>query len=236
MKRFLVLASIVFLCVGCTRFPEPAVRYVAFGDSHAGGYPKHLPALLQVGDDEVAIESEGGEKLEDGLDRLESLIEMNIFPNAEYFMYSQGGNDIMAFIKKVDPLIFFSPNDPGYFFQHELDAELLSIQGKIQQAIRIAKAEGWSVLVMTYVPVQALIQCDPSPIGFLNPNMAGRVNDYQSLLNQAVATAASLEGAKVVRVDENSSIPFLGNYANCNHLNDNGNQIVAEMVLFELEN
>ena len=225
--RYVVIVFVAFL-MGCVRPPEPSVQYVAFVDSQTGGFPDHLIGLLGVQADVVAKEAKGGEATDEGLERLNMLISQGVFPNAEHFMYWQGGNDLLDWMKKRDPFLLFSPNDPGYPFSDSLNNELDKIQSNIETAIGMAKAEGWQVYAATYAPLQPGIECPPVPWFGLSDVQADRANEYQALVNQRIRLAIQNCGAVLVDIGTDPDIPAPENYTNCNHLNSDGNAIVAE--------
>ena len=113
------LLGLVIAGLGCShacvelRAPDPNVRFVAFGDSTTVGptkrdYPDILRELLGEPPETFVNEGHGGETTGEGLDRLNGLLETELFPNAQIWMYWEGGNDIIEFIQARDPLLLVS--------------------------------------------------------------------------------------------------------------------------------
>jgi lysophospholipase L1-like esterase len=206
--------------------PQPNVTHVAFGDSATKEYPELLSDILGLEDDQMANESESGEEVEDGLDRLSDFIAYKVFPNAQYFLYWQGGNDLIDFIKKRDPFLFLSPSDSDYPFKSDLDGQLQTIKNKLELGINMAQQEGWLVYVATYYHFVSGMQCPPMIFEFMSQDQASIANEYVELLNETIRLAALNLGAIVVDI---GFCEFeLTDYENCNHLNIGGNQIVAQ--------
>ncbi len=224
------------------RIPDPNVLYVAFGDSTTAGpserdYPDILREKLQQPPETISNEGHGGETTEEGLDRLGELIEFGIFPNAEVFIYWEGGNDINEFLADHDRLMLFSPEDPDYPFTNSLSNLLRDITTNIRDAVRLARGAGWEVHVATFFPIVANFgQCPALPLDIILPGQAINANAYIRLLNDSIRSAAATGGANVLDV---SSIGDLltadgANYFNCNHLSAVGNEIVAQFFADEL--
>ena len=217
------------------RLPEPAVRYVAFGDSATKGpstrdYIEFIRDLFGKGAEKFANEGDGGETTSDGLDRLRALVSRGIFPNAEALLFWEGGNDLTDFLQATDPLLIFSPDSAFYPFADQLDAKLDEIQANIEQAIRLGKGSGWQVLVANYFFLpDGSLNCDPLLLAILLPPQADVANAYVTRLNERIRTAAINEGAILVDVaaEDATLRGDTANYFNCNHLSAAGNQIVA---------
>ena len=235
------LGMVVF-CAGCGcddsgmfQLPDPAVRYIAFGDSSTSGpserdYVTYLPGLLNIGADAFANEGEDGETTEEGLGRLGSILSRELYPNAMVLLYWEGGKDLIAMVTDLDPLLFFSPNSPTYPYSGQLDNRLDEIQANIEAAIRLAKREALFVFVATYFFLPAgSLDCDPLFLDILLPGQAVNANAYVTLLNERIRQAAQNENAMLI--DVAAKDPELrgdpGNYYNCNHLSASGNEIVA---------
>ena len=231
--------SVVFVG-GCVdiRLQDPNVRYVAFGDSTTAGpsernYPDIVRELLGEETKSFANEGRSGENAEDGLVRLRSLIDGDIFPNANVLLYWQGGNDVTDFIKDNDRFLLWSPSDEGYPFADELDAHLGETQQNIESAIAAARDTGWEVYAATYFPILETLQiCDALPFDLLLPGQASNANDYLVRLNQRIRAAADEQNAVLVDVAAASEIgESSANYHDCNHLSEQGNEIAAGLFL-----
>jgi lysophospholipase L1-like esterase len=238
----LALGSLVFITTaGCGgdsafRLPDPAVRYVAFGDSTTKGpserdYVTFLPGLLGEGTEAFANEGKGGELTADGVDRLRSLISRRIFPNARVLLYWEGAKDLIEFIKKTDPLLGQSPDSEGFPFSAQLSAKLDEVQANIESAIKAGRQAGLQVVIATYffLPPGSL-DCEPLLLGVLLPGQAANANQYVTRLNDRIRKAASNQGAVLVDVATLDSTlrGSSANYTNCNHLSAQGNEIVAK--------
>ncbi len=218
------------------RWPEPDVRYVAFGDSATRGpssrdYVAYLPGLLGVGDDAVANEGDSGESTDEGLERLRSLIDREIFPNAEVLLYWEGAKDLIDFIEDTDPFLLVSPEDAAYPFTQRLTDALDEIQANIESAIRIGQDAGLRVYVATYFFLPAgSLDCDMALLNILLPRQAANANDYVARLNERIRQAVGNRGATIVDVaaEDAALRADPANYYNCNHLSTEGNRIVAE--------
>jgi lysophospholipase L1-like esterase len=217
--------------------PDPAVLYIAFGDSTTDGpadqsYPDFLPELLGQPAEAFANEGRGGEETTDGLIRLQEILDGELYPNATTLLYWQGGNDINAFIAEHDPALLLSPNDDDYPFADELAETLDRASANVETIIDTGRASGLSVFVATYFPLYAgLGNCDPLPLDTLFPNQAERANAYITLLNERLRAAAETGGATVVDVDAigDQLVSDGDNYYNCNHLSETGNELAAEV-------
>ncbi|MBN1346572.1 MAG: SGNH/GDSL hydrolase family protein [Phycisphaerae bacterium] len=217
------------------RLPDPAVRYVAFGDSSTRGpserdYVTYLPNLLGESSNAFSNEGDGGETSAEGVTRLRSLIDRGIFPNAVAMLYWEGGGDLIDLIKSLDPLLLLSPESADYPLTARLESKLDEIQANIEAAIRLAQDAGWDVYVATYFFLpRGSLDCDPLVLGVLLPGQADNANAYVTLLNERIRQAAQNRGAVLVDVAD-SDAELRGdpaNYQNCNHLSAQGNQIVA---------
>ncbi len=233
------------LAAGCVelRLPDPDAVYVAFGDSATHGpserdYPDILRERLGASAGSMANEGRGGETAQEGVDRLRGLLANEIFPNAEYLLYWEGGNDITDFIQDVDPLLLFSPDDPDYPFATRLNAELDSIAAAIRTAIRAGQDAGLRVHVATYFFLRENVgDCPALLFNIVLPAQAENANDYITRLNARIRQAVRDRGATLVDVaDEDERLrDDPANYFNCNHLSERGNDIVAALFANSIE-
>lgn len=224
-------------CGTTMAIPDPAVRFVAFGDSTTAGpadlsYPDFLPELLDQPADAIANEGVGGEDSGEGLTRLQDMLDLALYPNATTLLYWQGGNDISAFITEHDPFILETPDDPDFPFTETLTTLLEQVQTNVEAAITSARGAGLAVFVATYYPmVPGIGDCDPLPLDTLLPTQSQRANAYLDLLNGRLRQAAANAGATLIDVatigDELASDSV--NYFNCNHLSEIGNETAADL-------
>jgi lysophospholipase L1-like esterase len=222
---------------GCVdiRVPDPGVRYVAFGDSTTVGpsprnYPDILRELLVEPAETFANQGHGGETTKEGLERLTDLLEADMFPNAEVWLYWEGGNDLIEFIQAHDPLLQLSPDDPDYPFADDLTRQLTETQANIESAIALLHGTGGRLYVATYFFVREnLSRCPPLPLDVLLPLQADRANAYIVRLNERILTAVNNRNGILVEVatrsEELRADP--ANYFDCNHLSEQGNEIAA---------
>ena len=224
------------------RVPDPNVLFVAFGDSTTAGpserdYPDILREKLQQPPGTFSNEGRGGESTEKGLERLGDLIEFGIFPNAEIFIYWEGGKDISEFIGDHDRFLLFSPEDPNYPFPDSLVNLLAEITTNIRDVVRLARGAGWEVYVATFFPIVANFgECPALPLDIILPGQAINANAYIRLLNDSIRSAAATGGANLLDVSSLGDLLTADgdNYFNCNHLSAVGNEIVAEFFADEL--
>ncbi len=228
----------VTILAGCgIRIPDPAVRYIAFGDSTTAGpaernYPDILREKLGEPDGSFANEGHGGESTDEGLVRLRELLADDLFPNATVLLYWEGGNDVTDFIKSHDPFLLLSPDEPDYPFADALSATLADIRSNVEDVIETATQDGLDVFVATYFPISHDVpDCDPLPFDILLPGQAQRANVYVAMLNESVREAARNRGAAIVEIAASGDVLLADpeNYVNCNHLSSKGNEIVAEI-------
>jgi len=236
----LVVACFFVAAGGCVdlRVPDPDVRYVAFGDSATAGpstrdYPDILGDLLGEPAGSIANEGLGGEAAAEGLDRLRALIADEIYPNATVLLYWEGGNDITSFIKEYDPLFLYSPDDPDYPFTAELEERLDQVRSDAWMALLAGEDAGLTVYAATYFPMREDLQeCDALLLNIILPAQAAIANAYVDMLNARIRSAVSAAaGATLVDVAGLgvSLTASADNYYNCNHLSEQGNQVVAEL-------
>jgi len=227
--------------VGCPeiQIPDPAVHYIAFGDSSTDGpaergYPEILRDMLGEAAETFAQEGKGGETARDGLDRLGMILSKDLYPNAHTLLYWQGAAAIIDFIQEVDGLLLFSPAAAAYPFSSELDKTLDRVQVDIEAAIAQARAAGLTVYVATYFFSREAIQpCEPLFLDVILPGQARHANDYITLLNARIRQAAANTGAALVdlaAVDAEIRSDA-ANFFDCSHLSAKGNAIVARCFL-----
>jgi lysophospholipase L1-like esterase len=239
--RFRVLLPIAALVLagGCADFrvPDPAVLYIAFGDSSTAGpserdYPDILRELLGEPRETFANEGNGGEAASEGLVRLEALISNDLYPNAEVLLYWQGGNEITDFIREFDPFLLLSPNDADYPFTEVLTRQLEATQDNLESAIAMARGAGLEVFVATYYFVdESFGVCQAFPLDLVLPQQAQKANEYLLLLNERIRAASANQAAILVDVAilDDALRADRENYFDCNHLSAQGNAFVAEL-------
>lgn len=231
-------------CADEVLVPDPAVRYLAFGDSSTRGssgrpYVDFLPDLLGLAPEKFANQGQGGERTSEGLERLRGLISRGIYPNAHTLLYWEGGGDIVALLRQVDGLLVFSPMAPGYPYATQLGETLDRLQANIEAAITEGQAAGMTVYVATYFFLRETIApCEPLFLEFILPSQAANANGYISLLNERIRLAATNKGATLVDIaSADATIRGDGaNFLNCNHLGEKGNAIVAQLFAQALDN
>ena len=130
-----VAASLALAWPGCSTapVPDPAVRYIAFGDSATAGpstrnYPDILRELLVEAPETFVNEGESGETAGQGVDRLQNLLSQGLYPNAHTLLYWQGGGGLIDFIAEIDPLLLLSPSEQSYPHASRLGQVLDGIQ------------------------------------------------------------------------------------------------------------
>jgi len=244
--RIVLLLAPAWITLGCADevlVPDPAVRYLAFGDSSTRGssgraYIDFLPGLLGRPPEEFANQGKGGEATAQGLERLRGLISKGIYPNAHTLLYWEGGGDIVALLRQVDGLLVFSPTAPGYPYATQLGETLDSLQANIEAAITEGQAAGMSVNVATYFFLRETIApCEPLFLEFILPSQAANANGYILLLNERIRLAATNKGATVVDI-ASADATLRGddaNFLNCNHLSEKGNAIAADLFAQALD-
>ncbi len=236
MFRLLIVmgSAIAAIAAGCA-LPDPTVLYIAFGDSAtAGATSPAYPELLRqrLGEDVRTFVNEGddGENSGQGVERLDGLLSQDLYPNAIALFYWEGGNDIVEFIRAHDPLFLLCPDDVNYPFTTALNAALDATQANIEDAIQLGRNAGLTVFVATYFALpETIIQCDALLLNVLLPAQTRWSNVYVEMLNDRIRSAAAAQGAILVDVAaKNAVIQADGaNYADCNHLSTQGNDIVA---------
>jgi lysophospholipase L1-like esterase len=241
----IVAALGVQLATGCVqiRVPDPDAIYVAFGDSTTRGpsprdYPDILREKLGAPVESMANEGDSGETASEGVDRLRAILADEIFPNAEYLLYWEGGNDITDFIKDVDRLLLLSPDAEDYPFDTQLDAKLDAIAASIRAAIRAGQDAGLRVHVATYYFLRESVgDCPALFLDIVLPSQAEHANAYINRLNARIREVVADTGATLVDVaDEDQRLRGdPANYFNCNHLSEQGNDIVATLFAGSIE-
>ena len=224
---------------GCVeiRVPDPNVRYVAFGDSTTSGpsprdYPDILRSLLGEAPETFANEGRSGETSEEGLTRLESLLMGEIYPNADVLLYWEGGNDVSGFIKDHDPFLLASPDDADFPLTNDLTLRLSQVQVNIESAVAAARNAGLRVYVGTYFFLREdIAECHALPLPIVTPSQARNANAYIARLNERIRAAAANQDAVLVDVAAADDLlrQDQANYADCNHLSEQGNAIVADL-------
>ena len=213
---------------------KPDVKIIAFGDSTTLGpagadYPEMLRDRLGEPPGSFANEGLGGETTEEGLERLQTIFDWDTYPNATVLLYWEGGNDLSEFIKTYDPLLFFSPDDPGFLFPGRFAETLDEVQSDIDAAIRLGRDAGLEVFVATFYPlISGTPECNPLPLDILIPIQAEHGNAYIDKLNERIRLAAASAGALVADVAASGIVRSAdpNNYFNCNHLSAEGNAVV----------
>ncbi len=224
--------------VGCEDLliPDPAVVYLAFGDSAtAGAVTPAYPELLRqrLAEDPTAFTNQGrsGETSDEGLERLQALLAGGVFPNARVLLYWQGGNDITDFVRDHDPVLLWSPDAADYPFTDALTQTLDSLQANIESAIAVGRQAGMTVYVATYFALpETLIACDALFLDLMLPQQARHANVYVTMLNARVVQAVANQNASLVDIAaRNAELQAdRANYFDCNHLSEQGNDIAAE--------
>jgi hypothetical protein len=224
---------------GCPEIqpPDPAVRYIAFGDSSTEGpadrdYPVILRELLGEPADSFAVEGEDGETAAEGLDRLRLIFSRDLYPNAHTLLYWEGAAAVIDFIEEVDGLLVFSPLAAGYPYSNELDIRLDRVQANIEAAVAEAHSAGLNVYVASYFKGREVTQpCEPLFLNVILPAQVRNANDYITLLNARIREAATNSGATLVDLAAaNDEITLdTANFYDCRHLSAKGNAIVAQV-------
>jgi len=233
----------IYILCGCAdvQTPDPAVRYIAFGDSSTRGpsqrnYPDILRELLKEEPQTFANEGQGGETPGRGLERFRGLLDMGLYPNAHTLFYWQGAGGLVDYITEVDQLLLLSPNDPDYPHTQQLNDKLNNIQNKIESVISSAKSSGLTVYVATYFSTPEIIApCEPLLLNTILPVQARHANHYIDLLNERIRAAVDNQSAILVDVASRNDTLLADpeNYYDCAHLSEKGNQIVAQLF-FEI--
>ena len=236
-----ILLTLVTNLTSCVQLipptPDPRVRYIAFGDSTTDGpsernYPDILREKLGLPTETFTNQGKSGETTEEGLQRMTNEQLFATFPNAEFFLYWEGGNDISDFIKNHDPLLLLSPRDDVFPFTGTLTDVLDTAETNIELAIRNVQDAGLDVLITTYYPVAPEpIECGALLFDIILPQQAVRAQEYLDLLNARIRRAASTNGATLVDVAAIGIIlqADINNYFDCNHLTIKGNDLVANL-------
>jgi hypothetical protein len=247
VTSFVLLLALVGSVAGCNEnmplIPDPAVRYIAFGDSSTSGrsgrsYPEILTGLLELPAGAIANQGSDGETTRQGLDRLRQLLSRGIYPNAKTLLYWEGGADIIAFMREFDRLLLISPLAPDYPYSTQLADKLDQTQANIEAAIAEGQMAGLTVYVGTYFSLrETTARCDALPLEVILPGQAHNANGYVSLLNERIRQAAINRGATLVDVAAADDVLHAddANFVNCNHLSEKGNEIVAQLFFEALD-
>ena len=226
--RYAIL--ILLLLSGCVNYDA---RIVAFGDSATAGYAPFLHQYLEANQNEVANEGRGGETSDKGVERLREIISFGTYPNNEVFIYWEGGNNLIDWLQEHDPLLQFSPSDPEYPLFSELIDLLGNIRNDLATAVELCHNQGWKVYVGSYVPFVPDITCSPlgRPMTEVEVDVA---NLYQNLINEVISDMTN-NGATFIDAGNHLALSDPAMYQNCNHLNDDGNRIFAEIISNSIE-
>lgn len=222
--------------------PQPEVRYVAFGDSTTDGpstrnYPDILRERLGEPVETFSNQGHSGETTEDGLARMVNEQIFVTFPNAQFFLYWEGGNDVANFIGSHDPFLLLSPSDSDYPFTNSLTNALDVMEDNIDQAIRSATEANLAIYIATYFPLAPnTTTCGALAFDLLLPGQAAMAQVYLDLMNERIRNIASTNGATLVDVSTLGATLQAdpNNYHDCNHLTEQGNAIVAELFAHKI--
>jgi len=215
---------------------------VAFGDSTTDGpstrnYPDILRERLGEPVESFSNQGHSGETTEEGLERIVNDQIFATFPNAQFFLYWEGGNDVADFIGSHDPLLLLSPNDEDYPFTTSLTNTLDTLENNIEQAVQSAKDENLDVYIATYFPLApGITTCGALAFDLLLPGQAEKAQVYLDLMNERIRNVATTYGATVVDVSTLGTTLQADpdNYFDCNHLTEQGNAIVVELFATEI--
>ncbi len=222
--------------------PQPDVKYIAFGDSTTDGpsdrnYPDILQELLGEPVGSFINLGKSGETSEEGLQRVNSALNVTTFPNVQFFLYWEGGNDVADFIGENDPLLLRSPDDPDYPYTTSLTNMLDALENNIEEVIRNAKDANLDAYIATYFPLAPTItSCGALAFDLLLPGQAEVAQVYIDLMNERIRNVASTNSATLVDVSTLAATLQANsdNYHDCNHLTEQGNTIVAELFFSEI--
>lgn len=242
MSFLRIFVLLVLGTAGCgsdffLKTPDPAVRYLAFGDSMTNGpadrsYPDFLRERLGEPVETFANEGQSGETATEGVERLRGLIDDGIYPNASAFLYWEGGAEIIDFIAETDPFLLFSPDDPDYPFNATLADALDMVQASIESALQLSQDAGMEAYVATYFALApGVTECSALPFNIAIPQQTERADVYIERLNDRIRLAAVARGVTLVDISPFSATlqSDPSNYFNCNHLSESGNDIVAQV-------
>ncbi len=238
-KRILTpIVCLVFATVtGCSSItvPRPNVTHIAFGDSATNGpadtnYHEFLAQMIGISRFDVGNEGVGGETSAEGRQRLSELLESDQYPNAEVLLYWQGGVNVTRFIREFDSFLTDSPLDEDYEFTAELNEMFDQLQDDLETGITRARERNLTVYVATYFPLyNGTLECDTLPLNLQFSLQYANGQAYIDLLNERIRTAAENAGAILVDVAADARIGTdRDQYDDCNHMSDEGNELVAE--------
>lgn len=217
--------------VGCEK-----VRYVTFGDSAtACGYGRVLEDLLDEGDGIVANEGRGGERVAEGVERLEQQLSLGIYPNAEAYLWLEGGNDMLGFIRLHDPALVHSPLQDDYPFAAEWAEQRATVAQWLQAGIDLLGERGIDVVLGTYYQVlPGVCPCgltvDPDTgerLPSFTDEQAANANAYIATLNETIREVAAASDVPLADLEGALSHPF--HYRDCIHPSPAGNVPIAEI-------
>ena len=243
--RLSVIVLATFAIAGCDgiQVPDPNVIYIAFGDSSTKGpserdYPDALQEMLGESAASFANQGRGGERSDEGVSRLQRLIDNQIYPNATVLLFWEGANDVIDFLANRDLFLLFSPSDSEYPFGDSLAVLLDDVESNVSASIRAGKEADLDVFAATYFSIrEALAACPAVPFGVLLAPQAAIANEYTDLINERIRLAAATEGAVLVDVADSAGVIASdpANYFNCNHLSEQGNEFVAGLFQEAIE-
>ncbi len=240
-----MLCSGVLVLGGCTdlRLPNPDAVFIAFGDSATNGpsdrnYHEFLAEMLGEPRTSIANEGMGGETSSEGVSRLRSLPEGELYPNATVLLYWEGGVNITRFIRENDSFLLRNPMDDDYPFAASLNSMLDRLQIDLESGVVAGQEKQLTVYLATYFSLyDGLIECDTLPLNLQFPGQAPNGQAYIDLLNERIRAAARNTGAILVDVAANDRIAAdKDHYEDCNHMSEEGNELVAETFLDVVSN
>jgi hypothetical protein len=164
------------------------------------------------------------------------LLQADLYPNANVWLYWEGGNDVVSFVQVNDPHLQYSPDDPDYPFALEWSAQRTETQLNIELAINMLHDAGKQVFVATLAPVDSNTDVCPPLVGATMTSQPAEVaNGLILQINESIRAAAAADGESAIVVD----IAAVGDelradpahYINCNHLSEQGHEIVAAAFL-----
>ena len=200
-----LLVVLAVLFAGCPPVPDPAVRYICFGDSATAGFPPDTyPAYLEQalvanqGEEPGSVANQGqvGDMACLSYGRLQERIDDTLYPNAHTVLYWMGGNDLFYFLyERYSQLDLNHGPLPGEISEIQAFAEC------IRHAAGIIRSESLAVIVGTYfqiIPGKPITGID-DPQG-LTPEQAVFANQYVDVLNDAILDMAQDEGIPVAPI------------------------------------
>ncbi|MBD3228618.1 MAG: hypothetical protein GF329_10570, partial [Candidatus Lokiarchaeota archaeon] len=153
----LIIISLISISFGSVNAvdPRPSVILVCFGDSATKGaveehYPGYIEQWIKPDSDDVANKGRSGETSEQGLSRLEDIIDSGEFPNAQVYAIWEGGNDLIDWLKEIDRYIIFDPAKSWYPYKEQLEEKLDEIKDNLANMIDLIKTDGAIPIIGTY--------------------------------------------------------------------------------------